>query len=405
MAARAQVDTTQYIVADRQNSPAQMNKPYLIMISCDGFRYDYASLHHAKNITELGQRAVHMSSMIPSYPSLTFPNHYSIVTGLYPSHHGLVDNQYYDRERKDFYSVGNRAAVEDGKRYGGTPLWVLAEKQQMLSASFYCVGSEADVQGVRPTYYYRYGEAIDIPRRVQIVKEWLSLPAEKRPHLITFYLPQVDHAGHLFGPAALQTDSAVQLVDNAIGQLTEMAKGTGLDINFILVSDHGMTALDQDNPLQLPPSVDTSRFIIPHGSQLIMLYAKDAKDIRPTYKQLKAEATDFDVYLKNKMPRYLHYRKKDDRYNRIGDILIIPHWPKAFAWPGYRLHAGAHGFDPYLVKDMHAIFYAWGPAFKSALELPSYPNVDIYPIVTRLLGLKIEGKIDGNKKLAEAVLK
>ena len=172
--ASAQVDTTQKVDLSRRNSKKQQDKPYLILISADGFRYDYAKKYKANTLIKLSEKGVRAEAMIPSYPSVTFPNHYSIVTGMYPSHHGIVDNKFYDAKRSDFYIVGTRAKVEDGSWYEGTPLWVLAEQQHMLSASFYWVGSEAAIKGIRPTYYYNYTEKIDIDQRVQVVVNWLS---------------------------------------------------------------------------------------------------------------------------------------------------------------------------------------------------------------------------------------
>ncbi len=217
----AQHDTIQKIISGRKNSLEQQNKPYVILISADGFRHDYAEKYNAVNLLRLSKQGVSASSMIPVFPSITFPNHYSIVTGLYPAHNGLVGNGYYDREKKSMYSMSNRQIVEDGSRYGGTPLWVLAEKQQMLSASFFWVGSEADIQGVHPTYYFNYTEDIPIQRRIDIVIEWLKKPEDIRPHFITFYFPEVDDQGHAFGPDAPETGAAVRFVDSAIGKLTD----------------------------------------------------------------------------------------------------------------------------------------------------------------------------------------
>ena len=154
--------TDQQIISDRKNSPAQFNKPYVILISADGFRSDFAQMYEAKNLQALSQQGVRAKFMTPSYPSVTFPNHYSIVTGLYPSHHGLVDNSYIDIPTGAFYTMSNKKMVAEGKWYGGTPLWVLAEKQKMISASFYWVASEADIQNIKPTYHYIYNEKIDI---------------------------------------------------------------------------------------------------------------------------------------------------------------------------------------------------------------------------------------------------
>src|SRR5678815_1877407 len=146
--ALAQPDTTQKIIEGRRNDPGQLQKPYVILISGDGFRYDYAEKYKAKTLLALSSNGVRAASMIPSYPSLTFPNHYTIVTGLYPSHHGLVNNYFYDANRKESYSMRDSKTVQNGEWYGGTPLWVLAEQQHLLTASFYWVGSEANIKGV-----------------------------------------------------------------------------------------------------------------------------------------------------------------------------------------------------------------------------------------------------------------
>ena len=401
----AQADTTQKIIAGRKNSLEQQHKPYVILISGDGFRYDYAEKYQAKTLLAVSEHGIRAESMIPSYPSLTFPNHYTIVTGLYPSHHGIVDNFFYDEKRQANYGIGITNAVRDGSWYGGTPLWVLAEQQHMLTACFYWVGSEADIKGTLPTYYYKFNDSIPIERRIQIVRDWLQLPPDRRPHLITFYLPQVDHEGHAYGPDAPQTAQAVRWLDSSIQKLTIAVKKTGLPVNFIFVSDHGMTKIDIDNPLKLPSAIDTSKFLIRGGSQLLQLYAKNKDDITDTYNKLKTQETGFTVYLKSNMFPHTHYSEKEDVQNRIGDILLVPNWPQAFNPPSRKANPGAHGYDPYQVKDMHATFYAWGPAFKTNLKVPSFENVNVYPVITKILGLKYTDKIDGTPALAEKILK
>jgi predicted AlkP superfamily pyrophosphatase or phosphodiesterase len=401
----AQPDTTQKIIDGRKNSPEQQQKPYVILISIDGFRYDYAEKHGAKNLLKLSSQGISAGYMMPSYPSLTFPNHYSLVTGMHPSHHGLVNNHFYEPASKDFYSMRIPEAVKDGKWYGGTPLWVLADQQQMLSASFYWVGSEADIQGIHPTYYYNYNEVIPIEQRIQTVVDWLSLPADRRPHLITFYFPEVDHKGHSHGPDAPETRDAVQWVDASIKKLANAVSKTGLPVNFIIVSDHGMTLVDTVNTLSIPPVIDTSQFIIPRGAELLSLYAKNKDDVLPAYRALKKAEKNFTVYLKEEMPEHLRYGAKDDRLNRIGDILLVAKWPKIFHSSSRKPNPGAHGFDPVHVKDMHTIFYAWGPAFKKGLKIPEVRNIDVYPLVTKILGLHYSHEIDGNPELAEKILK
>ncbi len=401
----AQVDTSQQIIPGRKNSIAQQKKPYVILISADGFRYDYAQKYQAKNLLALSSQGVKAASMIPSYPSVTFPNHYALVSGLYPSHSGLINNTFYDRDRKDSYSMSKKDKVKDGTWYYGSPLWVLAEQQKMLSASFYWVASEAAIQNVKPTYYYIYNEAIDIHDRINKVVQWLSLPADKRPHFITFYFPQVDHDGHLFGPDAPETEHSVHFVDSAVNELNKAVKATGLKVNFIFVSDHGMTKIDKEHPLSIPAAIDTSKFIISGDGILVELYAKTKADIKTTYQSLKAEAKDYDVYLATNMPAGLHYSKSDDWHNRIGDILLIPHYPKVFNLYNKKINIGWHGYNPYKVKDMHATFLAWGPAFKPHTQIPAFKNVDVFNLIKHILNLNYTGKVDGTDNLVHSTLK
>ncbi|WP_153799426.1 alkaline phosphatase family protein [Foetidibacter luteolus] len=400
----AQVDTTQKIIEGRINTAEQQQKPYVILISADGFRYDLADKYNAENIKRLRSAGVAAASMQPSYPSLTFPNHYTIVTGLYPSHHGLVDNTFFDAQKNATYKMSNRKAVGDSSYYGGTPLWVLAEQQGMLSASFYWVGSETAVQGIRPTYYYLYNDKIDIDTRIQAVKNWLTLPPEKRPHMITFYFPEVDHEEHTYGVDSRQTEEAVRFVDESVGKMVRMTDSLQLPVNYVFVSDHGMTAIDTLHTLQLPAAIDTTQFTIPDGDLLLHLYAKDKSFIKPTYKALKKQAVDFDVYLAKNAPRHWHYRKKDDGYHRIGDLLLVPKYPKVFNLKNRKPHPGRHGYDN-AMQDMQASFYAWGPAFKENLQIGSFSNVHVYPMIAKMLGLKVTGKIDGKEKVLNGILK
>lgn len=307
-----QVDTSQQVIPGRENGSGQQKKPYVILISADGFRYDYAEMYHAKHLQELSASGVKAEAMLPSYPSVTFPNHYSIVTGLYPSHEGLVNNAFYDANLKKFFSYKGKTANDSTWYNGGIPVWVLAEQQKMLSASFYWVGSEAPVKGIRPTYWYHYNEKIGIHDRIQTVVNWLSLPADKRPHLITFYFPQVDHEGHRYGPNSPQVAEAVHLIDSSVYELTKAVKATGLDVNFVFVSDHGMTKADIGHPIPMPAGIDTSNFIVSGDGLLVELYSKDPKYIQSTYNQLISNLTgDYAVYLKTNVPGKLHYGAKE----------------------------------------------------------------------------------------------
>lgn len=383
----------QQVMPGRTNAHAQYDKPYVILISADGFRYDYIDKYNAVNLKRLSSGGVRAASMRPVFPSLTFPNHYTIATGMYPAHHGLVDNTFYDPSLRRRYSIGNIKEVTDSVWYGGEPLWVLAEKQQLLSASFYWVGSEAPVQGIRPSYWYHYGKDIAMPDRLQAVKDWLTLPEEKRPHFITFYFPEVDHEAHEHGPDSRETEQAVHFIDQSIGQLQSILDSLRLPVNVIFVSDHGMSAVDTINTIK-SPSIDTSKFVIANGDMTAHIYSRtnNRQEIFTQYEQLKATADGYDVYLTTETPARWKYRTKDDRFGRIGDILLVPKYPRVFHWSNRRVIPGRHGYDPYLHKEMHASFYAWGPQFKSGKAIRTFDNVHIYRLVTELLGLSVPQK-------------
>ncbi len=397
-------DTTQQIVAGRINDKDQTKKPYVILISIDGYRSDFTELHDAKFLQSVAKSGVRATYMDPAFPSLTFPNHYSIVTGMYPAHHGLVDNTYFDKATGEEYRMGNKKMVAEGKWYGGTPLWVLAEQQKMLAASFYWVASEAAIQNTRPTYYYIYNEKTTIGTRIKAVKDWLSLPEDQRPHLITFYFPQVDHDGHEYGINDKHVTAAVQFVDSSINALQKELATLKLPINYIVVSDHGMINVDNVNTMGMPAAIDTAAFKVPWGDALIHLYAKDSSKIESTYAALKKD-TSISVYKLDETPAYWHSKKNDDKFNRLGDLIVVPHFPKVFNFSKRKTTLGKHGFDNQTV-EMRAYFTAWGPAFKKGLTIEHFENVNVYPLIAHILGLKYdETDIDGKFKVLKPILK
>lgn len=400
----AQIKEEQLIVENRVNAKEQQDKPYVILISIDGFRYDYSEKHQAKNLVELANKGVRAEAMYPSFPSVTFPNHYTIVTGLTPIHHGLVGNNMLDRETGDRYSLGNREAVTNPKWYGGVPIWNLAEQNNMLTACYYWPGSEAPINAMYPTYSYKYSENTSIDDRINEVTKWLELPAEKRPHLITFYFPEVDHAGHTFGPDAQETFDAVQFVDQSIKKLNDEVTKTGLDVNFIVVSDHGMTRIDDLNPMQLPIEIDSKKLDVATSGSYVSLFVKDNADIDTIYKEIKAKKDSrYEVYKTTNVPSKYHFDTKNDRHNRIGDIILIAHTPNYFS--NRKAPKGAHGFLVKETPEMQANFMAWGPNFKEGKIIKSFPNTEIYPLIAEILDLEIKESIDGTTKLANKVLK
>lgn len=402
----SQTDTAQVVVSNRENSLASLSKPYVVLISADGFRYDYLKKYNSKNLLKMAETGVSAPAMIPSFPSITFPNHWSLITGLYPSHHGLIDNYFYDYQKKQSYSMSKNA--EEGSWYGGTPLWSLAEKQGMLSASMMWVGSASDAGRERPSYYYHYHEKFKPEEKVEKILQWLKLPEKERPHFISLYFPEVDGAGHQFGPEAKETETAVQLVDSAIGNLVQKVNELGLtNVNFIFVSDHGMVKVEGENPLEIPEILfDKKRFDFYNSQSLLRVVVKNPDEVKSVYRQLKNNKTqDYKVFLTKRFPRKLHFSERDDRYGRIGQIMLAAKAPKIFLEKEKKTSVGKHGYNPYEVPEMKATFVAFGEAFKQNKEIGEFKNVNIYPLVTEILGLKITDIIDGNNATAKKVLK
>lgn len=405
---KGNTDTTQVIIPGKYNSVEAQTKPYVVMISADGFRYDYAKKYHAENLLKYSQQGVQAEAMIPSYPSITFPNHWTLITGLYPAHHGLIDNYFYDYKRKEWYNKSNKTNAEDGSWYGGIPLWALAEKEGMISASLMWPGSSSNAGGARPTYYYPYHEKFTPSEKVNKVINWLKLPMDKRPHFISLYFPEVDANGHHFGPDSKETEDAVHKIDQAIGELTQRINELGLkNVSFVFVSDHGMVKVDGDNPLEIPSLLlNKDKFDYYNSQTMLRVYVKNPAEVKSVYKELKAEKTgDYEVYLDKKLSKSLHFATRDDRYGRIGQILLTPKAPKIFLEKGEKTSVGKHGYNPAVVPEMKSTFFAWGPAFKNNMTVGEFENVNVYPLVAHILGLKIDQPIDGKLRVLKETLK
>jgi hypothetical protein len=397
------------------NTAEQQAKPYVILVSLDGFRYDYPRIYHSPNLDELGTwGASAPDGLIPAYPSITFPNHYTIVTGLYPEHHGIVANSFYDPARKQVYSYKDEQTVTDGTWYGGTPLWVLAEQQGMRSACFFWPGSEANIQRTLPTYYMKYDSKYPNPKRVEQVLEWLQLPAEKRPHFITLYFSDVDSAGHAHGPDSPEVASAVREVDNEIGSLVAGVAKSNLRVDIVVVADHGMAKVDGDW-INLDKYFDTR--LLEKGVESFM-YPRSEEAAAKIYEALNGKSDKFKVYRNGAVPAGLHFdgnaREGDPVVVASGPYLIRVNAPPAGpAAAGDAMHpagppAGMHGYDPAHMPEMKAIFFAAGPDIRRGAKVEPFENVNLYPFVARILGLDIShlktGPVDGDAKVLQGIL-
>ncbi len=399
----AQATSPAVEVPNPPNAAAKQTAHYVVLVSLDGFRYDYAKKFDAKNLIAMAARGASApDGMIPSFPSVTFPSHISIVTGLYPEHHGIVANSFYDPARKESYSLANPKGLNDGSWYGGTPLWVLAEQQGMRSACFFWPGSEAEIQGKRPSYYQPYDDNFPDEKRVDQVLAWLQLPPERRPHFITLYYGDTDHAGHAYGPDAPETAEAVRRVDEMIGRLSAGITASGLPVDLIVLADHGMETL-QGSWVILDKWADLSQFET-SGS---LLYAKSEADAGKAYQSLKGVSDKFKVYRRANVPAYLHYdsnpREGDPVVIPMGPFTIVAHDPNANG--GTRSPPrGGHGYDPREMPSMKAIFYAAGPDIRAGVTVAPFVNVDVYPLIAKILGLQT-GPIDGSLSVLQGILK
>ncbi len=385
------------------NSEAAQKAHYVVLVSLDGFRWDYAKRDGAPHLLGLGKQGVWApEGMWPSFPSLTFPNHFTIVTGLYPEHHGLVANGFYDPAKQAHYAIGDPAAVTDGSWYSGTPLWSLAESQGMRSACFFWPGSEAKIAGYRPTYYFHFDNKINDDARIEQVLSWLRLPPADRPHFITLYYAEPDHEGHEFGPDAPETKAAVVKVDKLVGKLKEGLDATGLPIDLVVVSDHGMAKV-QGGWITLDQFADLAGFETA-GS---LLYAKTEDDAARVYNQLKKASSQFVVYRRKDVPGELNFRDNP----REGDPVVIATGPfiiRAHGPPAGKQESappvGMHGYDPHKMPEMKASFYAAGPDILPGRTVRPFENVNLYPWLAHLLGLT-PPKSDGSLNVLAGTLR
>ncbi|MEN8118722.1 MAG: ectonucleotide pyrophosphatase/phosphodiesterase [Bacteroidota bacterium] len=385
-----------------QNITSQKN-PYVILVSFDGFRWDYCNNTFTPTFDSIEAKGVKAKSLKPSFPTKTFPNHYTIATGLYPDNHGIVHNTFFVPEKKVVYKIADRTKVQDGYYYKGTPIWNLAETQGVKSASFFWVGSEAKIQNQQASYWKEYEHNFPFEQRVDTVIKWLKLPEKERPHLILLYFHEPDSHGHKYGPDSEEMKSKIQYLDSILGYLTQgLSKLEYTDqINLIITSDHGMGAVSKEKVVVLKDNLKEKWLtrILGANPNYNLSYNKEYKDsVINALKKIK----HIQFWEREDIPKRLHYGKS----NRIGDISIVADssWSIVLNKHDKINYKGAHGYDNDN-KDMHAIFYAVGPAFKDAYTAPELLNIDIYPLITHILGLKTN-KIDGNfRRIKEVLLK
>ena len=378
--------------------PAPDAKPILVLISLDGWRWDYLQRLKTPHLKALADRGVLSQGLIPSFPSKTYPNHYTIVTGLYPEHHGIVSNNMIDLSISDELFTMSAPIARDARWWGGEPMWVTAITQGLRASSMFWPGSEAEIAGVRPTDWMPYEHTKPNGDRVQQVLMWLARPAAERPSFITLYFSDVDSAGHTYGPGARETLAAAEGLDHYIGRLMDGIAALGLrdQTTVIVVSDHGMSLQAVERKIFVDDYLDMRSVEVIDWSPVLHLRPRSGT-VDDVYRALANKHRAMAVYRRQDVPRELHYSSNP----RIAPVIAIAQdgWEittrqRFNDLPAGSRSGGNHGYDP-RTMSMHGLFVAAGPMLREGIVVPRFENVHIYELMCRILGLR-PAKNDGD---------
>ena len=376
------------------NRPEHRQKPYVVLISFDGFRADYQDRFELPAFRRLARAGVRARGLVPVFPSLTFTNHYTLVTGLYAEHHGIVGNGFWDPVRQAAFDA---QAVDDASWYRGEPIWVTAERQGMVTATFGWVGSELAIGGVRPTRWWGPAERrLPASAKMDTVLAWLALPAARRPHLLTVHVGEVDRAGHEFGPDSPEVRAAALQADSALGRLLDglAAHPLGDSTYVAVVSDHGMAMVDHSQYQALPTLIDTTGVRFGHAGSgaLASLFVAEgdtarARSLRDTLNRVLRHGR---AYLRDEVPARLRYRADP----RVGDVVVVMEQPHLVGASAEARATGTHGWEP-VSPEMHGILLVSGPRARRGTMIPPVEGIDVYPLLVELLGLTPPPGVDG----------
>jgi predicted AlkP superfamily pyrophosphatase or phosphodiesterase len=370
---------------------ASTRRDPLILVSIDGFRADYLDRGVTPTLARLAAEGARGEGMRPSFPSNTFPNHYSLVTGLRPDRHGVVNNNMEDADQPGVtFSMSNRAAVGDGRWWDdATPLWITAERAGIRTAPVFWPGSEAEIGGVRPSHWAVFAQAMSSTERVDRLLALLDLPPPQRPGFLTLYFDVVDTAGHNTDPTGPGVHPALAEVDAAIARLTAGLTSRGIAANLVIVADHGMAPVPPGQVIYLDEVFAPLPVRLVYGGAIASLEPLPGRAAEAE-RTFLAPDPRFTCWRKGEVPARFRY----GRHRRAPAIVCLATtgWylttraRDRAAWSSTR---GQHGFDPY-DPAMAALFIAHGPAFRRGVTVPPFDNVDVYPLLTRLLGVPPE---------------
>ena len=377
----------------------------MLLISFDGFRADYLDWYATPNFDDLGNHGVRADGLQPVFVTKTFPNHYSIATGMYAENHGLIGNYFFDPKFNEVYQLRDRSKVEDARFYGGEPIWVTAEKQGLRTASYFWVGTEAPIGDQQPSIWKRYDHDFPFEARIDSVIKWFKMPEQIRPRLVMLYFHEPDGAGHRYGPKSSETQIMVESMDSLLGSILTKIKYLDIypDLNVVVTSDHGMAQTSFKRQIPLKKYIDMEYIKMEGSGPYSFLSSASINKLEDAYNTLR-KIPHLTVYLKNDIPDRWHFKN----HYRIKDLLVLAdegwtvvetdHGPLSY------MSKGTHGYDNSL-RSMHAIFLAQGPAFKINYSASVIKNIDIYPLIAHILKLESFPGIDGRLENVQGLLK
>jgi ectonucleotide pyrophosphatase/phosphodiesterase family protein 5 len=384
-------------------------KPYVLLVSFDGFRWDYLDRGITPNLEQLYTEGVRALSFQPAFPSKTFPNHISIITGMYPANHGIIFNSFSNPFTHEHYSLSLREEVRNKKWYLGEPFWVTAKRNGIRTASFYWPASSIKDSIYSPDVYKLYDGSIKYNTRVDSVVSWFNLPQNKRPHFVTLYFSETDTYGHRYGPNSKEVNKAIAHLDQVTGYLIKQLKKINMydSVNIIILSDHGMTDISKDKIINVENVLKEHKVDFSNSGPVMMI-KPEQNEIKEVYSLLKSKANHFKVYLREEMPEYFHFKDNPFIYPIIlvadlGWSLVDNKSIKMYTDPNGD-NKGNHGYDNHEL-DMHGIFLAHGPAFKKGYRTGTVWNIDVYPLMCKILNIVPRSNIDGKLERIRFILK
>jgi predicted AlkP superfamily pyrophosphatase or phosphodiesterase len=388
-------------------SNLQSQTPYTILISFDGFRWDYTNRGITPNLDKLADDGISALSLRPCFPTKTYPNHYSIITGCYIENHGIIANNFIDPKTGDKYSLSDRSSVQNENWYQAKAFWEVAAQNGILSASYFYPGSELDNPERRPKYFEYYEHNRPMEERINGAIEWLQLPFNERPKFLTLYFHETDSYGHKYGPNSNEVDTAIARLDNILGVVINDLKKINLydSTNIIVVSDHGMTEISKDKFINIEELL-TDFSVTIQGEKPFMLIEPKEEELDSVYKILKNKGEHFSVYKKSEIPDYFHYKNNDAISSillvaDLGWSLVTNDWLESLSKYSSK---GNHGYDNNCL-DMHGIFYAAGPSFKQKYKIGTVWNIDIFPLLCKIYSIECPQNIDGKLERVSFILK